>query len=299
MPGRLGAVAALLAAAVLATNLAGRASAQSCSGPICSAPAPIGNACRVFLSSADGAGLVPAGQGDEPSGCYDPARAYGLQGWHFFSDEGRRVSRMGIRQTADGLSFSFADADGGEPASGYVWLVPLPEGTEPVAVNASGCAGICRVPLGPMPANATFVLTGFEFERSGADGAIQQLAVGPVLRSATGVGALTVDFRDAEFAYRANVYYALIPSDAVSAPSSTGGDYAGGSAALVGLSDVGDAVLSGFSFKFANGAHTLGDVGLELGGLGYEAWFQDSEDEANRRHPTHPFSWQADYIILN
>jgi hypothetical protein len=292
-------ISAVILAVAGSTLAAPEVRAQACSGPVCGAPAPMGSACRVFMSASNGSGSYAPGASEEPAGCFDPARVYGLQGWHFRAEGGREVSNFSLRQTNTGLDFAFADINGGEEVKGYAWLVPLPVGTEPLTVTATGCAGICRVSLGPLPANSVFVLRGFNFERTGGEGAIQTVAVGPLLRSATGVGALTVDFRDIEFAYRANIDYALVPADAVTGPSSTGGAYSGGSAALVGLSNVGDAVLSGFSFKYGGGGHPLEEVGLELGGLGYEVWYQGPEAEENRRHPELPFDWEADYIILN
>lgn len=289
----------LLFSATFFASMPSSADAQSCSGPICStSPPPSGSACRVYLSSDTGIGKYRPGQSEEPSGCYDPSQLYGIQGWHFYGEGGRKISRFAIEQTDEGLDFAFAGTQQNENVQGFVWLVPLPDGTEAQTVNATGCAGICRVSLGNMPPGSAFVLLGFDFERANADGTIRNLAVGPILRSPTGVGALTVDFRDAEFAYRARVNYALISSDDTTGQNSTGANYRGGGAALVGLSDMGDSVLSGFSFKFGNSGHLLEDVGLELGGLGYEVWFQGTENEADRRHPTNPFEWQVEYTIL-
>ena len=289
-----------LAFAIVAAAFPIASAAQNCTGPSCSASSPSGNACRVSFDSASGSGIYDGAQSAEPAGCYSPGAAYGLQGWRFHAEGDQELTSIELTHSNDGIEFAFADVDGGEGMHGFAWLVPLPDGSEVKSVVASGCAGICRVSLGQVPSNQAVVLVGFSFDRGNNDGRLHNLAVGPVLRSPSGVAALTMDFRDeAEFSYRAEIQYALVPTDALSGAFEAGASYSGGGAALVGLTNVGDALLSGFSFRFDAGSRVLEDVGLAMSGLGYEVWFQDKQGEAEWRRPDDAFSWEAEYVILN
>lgn len=280
---------------VLAATFSWPAFSQSCSGSACEANDPRGNACRVFFTSSTGDGAISGDQ--QPQGCYDPNTAYALQGFRLHAAGGQKLNRIGLSQDDEGASFAFLDADGGDAAQGYAWLMPLPEGTEIQSVTAPDCAGVCLVPLGPIGDDVTFVLSGFEFARASGEGNIEQLAIGPIFISPTGIGALSVDFREAEFTYSARIDYALVPTSVLEGPNSVGGEYRGGSVALVGLSGGENTILQGFSFNFKNGGKQLVDIGLELSNFGYEAWFQDQQPEANRRKPDDPFDWKVDYLI--
>lgn len=270
---------------------------QSCSGSACEANDPRGNACRVFFASSTGEGAIAGSQ--QPQGCYDPNSPYALQGFRLHAAGGQKLNRIGLSQDDAGVSFAFLDANGGDATQGYAWLMPLPNGTEIQSVTAPDCAGVCLVPLGPISNDVTFVLSGFEFARASDEGNIEQLAIGPIFISPTGVGALSVDFRDAEFTYSARIDYALVPTSALEGPNTAGGEYRGGSVSLVGLAGGENTILQGFSFNFKNGGQRLVDVGLELSNFGYEAWFQDQQPEENRRKPDDPFDWKVDYLIQN
>lgn len=277
---------------------AGSSVAQPCSGPACEASAPKGQACRVFFSSATGEGTYSGNGGAEPSGCFQPSQRYGLQGWRFSAENDLQLNHINLQQTSNGLDFAFTDADAGDEAMGYAWLLPLPTNTEVRSVEAEDCAGICHVSLGPIADDAEFVLLGFSFKRTNDDGPINQISIAPVIRSPNGNGILTVDFRHEEFSYDTRIDFAMIPSSDLEGPKSTGGNYRGGSASLVGMSDTRDTVLQGFSFVFDNGPHPLETIGFELSGFGYEAWFQSKQEEDKRRSPSDPFDWDVHYVII-
>lgn len=196
-------------------------------------------------------------------------------------------------------------------ADGFVWLVPLPDGTVLRRARAE-CTGACRLELAPKAAGEVVVLAGFDIRRAENDGHVRRFAVGPVIGTAT-APEMRVDFRDDDFAYSVEVQYAYLPPGAVAGTGDVAQSYArndGGfgtavvrnpsfpDPALRAETGEGDLVLQFFAFAFGNGGHFLEDIGVERRMGEYEAWFQDNQGRGERRHPDDPFDWRAGFVRL-
>ena len=291
-----------------------------CEHVACRASPAFGAACRVYLDAADGdvtlhrsvlGGRVGGVSRAVPEGCYRADRVYGLQGWRFNTRGGHKIRHVKFLQRVGSLSFALADHDGDDFADGFVWLVPLPDGTVLRHVRAE-CTGACRLELAPKAAGEVVVLAGFDIRRAENDGHVRRFAVGPVIGTAT-APEMRVDFRDDDFAYSVEVQYAYLPPGAVAGTGDVAQSYArndGGfgtavvrnpsfpDPALRAETGEGDLVLQFFAFAFGNGGHFLEDIGVERRMGEYEAWFQDNQGRGERRHPDDPFDWRAGFVRL-
>lgn len=291
-----------------------------CEHVACRASPAFGAACRVYLDADDGdvtlhrsvlQGRVGGVSRAVPEGCYRADGVYGLQGWRFNTRGGHKIRHVKVLQRDGSLSFAFADHNGEDFADGFVWLVPLPEGTVLRRATAD-CTGACRIGLDPKRAEEVVVLAGFDIRRDRHDGHVRRFAVGPVAGTAT-APEMRVDFRDDDFDYEVELQYAYLPSGAVTGRGGVAQSYArddGGfgtatvrnpsfpDPALRAETGEGDLVLQSFSFAFGNGGHFLEDIGIERRMGEYEAWFQDNQGRGERRHPDDPFDWEAGFVQL-
>ncbi len=304
-----------------AGTTAAHAQEAPCDHPACRATLPFEAACRIYLNAGDGeatlhrsvlGGMVGGVSRAVPEGCYQPGRVYGLQGWRFNTRGGHKIRHVKFKQNDDSMEFALEDGNGGDFADGFVWLVPLPDGTVLRSATAS-CAGPCRIALDPKQPFETVVLLGFDIERDDNDGHVRRFSVGPVSGSPT-APELRVNFRDDDFDYRAEVQYAYLPPDAIADRGRVLNDYSrddGGFGTatvrnpslpdpnLFAVTGPGNLVLQAFMFEFGNGGHFLEDIGLERRSTEFEAWFQDNQSRGERRHPDDPFTWRADFVFLN
>ena len=289
-----------------------------CDHPACRATLPFGAACRIYLNDGDATlhrsvlgGMVGGVSRAVPEGCYQPGRVYGLQGWRFNTRGGHKIRQVKFLQNPESMEFAFVDKSGNDFADGFVWLVPLPEGTQ-LRSQTADCTGGCRIDLDAKDPFDTVVLLGFYIERDDNDGHVRRFSVGPVAGSPT-APQIRVNFQDDDFSYSAEIQYAYLPPDAIVGRGRVVTDYAGteggfGTATvrtaslpdpdLFAVTGQGDIVLQAFMFEFRNGGHFLEDIGLERRSTEYEAWFQDNQARGERRHPDDPFTWRADFVFL-
>ena len=299
----------------------------ACSHPACCASAPVADACRVYMHAPEGSArwlpsaIVQSEESPfhqvEPVGCYDPGRVYGLQGWRFNIRGGHKIKRVKFMQRSGDplreggwLEIALHDHDGNDYMDGFVWLVPLPEGTALRTTRTQTCRGLCPFVLAPKNPTDIIVLAGFDVVREDGDGHVRTFSIGPNLGTET-QPAVRVNFSDDNFAYRARIQYAYIPAGAVAAnrnvvsqryrrPSfSPGVVPSAPSPLLLAGTPRGNAVLQTFSLGFQDGGHFLEDVGLERRAGAYEAWFQDNQGTTDRRQPDDSFNWSAGFAILN
>lgn len=307
-----------LAGAVAASAVA--AQEAPCDHAACRAAPAFGAACRVYLDAADGdatlhrsvlGGSVGGVSRAVPEGCYRADAVYGLQGWRFNTRGGHKIRHVKFLQQDGSLSFALADHNGDDFADGFVWLVPLPEGTV-LRTARRDCTGTCRLELDPKAPEEVVVLAGFDVRRNENDGHVRRFAVGPVIGTAT-APLLRVDFRDDDFDYGVAVQYAYLPPEAVAGVGRVGQTYTspGGGFGSATISNPafpdpnlraetgeGDLVLQFFAFGFGNGGHFLEDIGIERRMGEYEAWFQDNQARGERRNPDDPFDWRVGFVRL-
>ncbi|WP_371227522.1 hypothetical protein [Roseovarius sp. 2305UL8-3] len=281
-----------------------------CSHPACSASDAIGNACRIYfdaptgriaLNAPDITGTVTGISRDQPDGCFDPTRPYGLQGWRYNTRGGHKIERILFIQRGDVMHFGLLDDDGNDYADGFVWLVPLPEGTQMRETSGVRCNARCTFDIDPIAEDEVFVLVGFSAKRQDGDGHVLRFGVGPPTGDASEPG-LPITFMDDRFNYDVILQYAYVPASIVARRGTVSASYErnGGDVRrqLRAETGAGDAVLQGFDFVFRNGGHFIEDIGIERREAEYEAWFQDNQGEDDRRRPDDPFEWRADFVML-
>jgi hypothetical protein len=282
-----------------------------CAAPDCATPA-YGDACRVYVDSASGQanfhrsfilGTTGGISRTNPAGCYGEGQVYGLQGWRFNMPDGHKLGRIKLKQDPDSIDFEMTDGDRNDFMDGFVWLVPLPEGTQRRETTRS-CRGSCTLTLDRKEDDEVFVLIGFDLNRNDDDeGHVRQISVGPISGDDT-APTIQVIFSDDAFGYQATIQYAYISDNIVDLTGRVEASYSkennssGTDPNLTRSTPTGNAVLQGFNFEFLNGGHFIEEIGLERHRSSYEAWFQDHQDRSDRRNPDDPFDWEAHFVIL-
>lgn len=290
----------MLGLAVAAPVPASAQTAEVCEGVGCTAAEPVGRACRIFFQG-DGVALNRFNIGgfdrydvERPDGCLQPGQVYGLQGFRMHWPGGHKVARFAIHQAGGGFQFFMRDARGIDPAQAFVWLVPLPPGTE---LRETRCQFGCVPLVPPIPRDKVYVIAGFDFKKPKGDGHLESFLIDTTF---VGSGQLGAVFRDKD---RWNsvriIQYAVVDRSALAGNATISGSYTRDQAGeLRKATAEGDAVLTKLSFKFGNGGHFIEDIGLERSRFSYEAWFQDDQSRADRRTPDDPFDWEAQFRFL-
>lgn len=314
--------------AFLASSPPAQADGPRCTEDICARWAePTGSVCRIAGTGAmnggttNGAGFLIARDfldvgvefdRERPDGCFTNLRPDALQGFVVFMGN-HSVDRIHVLQSPGQYDVGLRDGDGGDLASGVVWVTPLPSDTPIRIAEFDNCAFSCRFDLRrgtdePLPQGVPVIL-GFDLNRDGGNGGhlremMIALGPGPILE---------VRFGEPDWSFSGSVQIGWVDPSVVAASGQTVSFEYGGhdgedrpsppdrvhSDLLTQASfpDF-DHALQSFSLRFQNGGHFLGYVGIERDGDQYEAWAQDEQPDADFRFPDDPFAMSARYTVI-